>query len=212
MPLIAPWVDPAYSRVTVMQMAQYVPHKAFKIWHHIPRFFVTKGAPIIATSSGLLLQMSSQGGEATEDHSSLDANGRSVERDGVSRAERAEVSRHASRFLFNENTVGANSEALQCLRKDGSDWGVCSDYAQYAQMLAAREQSRDDRISIRAYFAATDALVGSRGQKYFEQCWQAPGVEAIDFVSTKVAGTNHDTLLESAEVWTAIFALVGERQ
>jgi hypothetical protein len=194
-----------------MQMAQYVPDKAFKLWHQIPRFFVTKGAPLIATSSGLLLQMSLKGGEPTEDHSSLDANGRSVEHDGTSRADRAEISRHASRFLFNENTVGANSEALQCLRKEGSDWGVCSDYAQYAQMLAAREQSMDDRISIHAYFAATDALVGSRGQKYFEQCWQAPGVEAIEFVSTNIAGTNHDSLMESADVWNAIFAVVGGR-
>ncbi|KAJ5122791.1 hypothetical protein N7448_003923 [Penicillium atrosanguineum] len=124
---LAPWVDTANSHVTVMQMAQYIPTKAFTLWHHIPRFFVTQGAPMLATSGGLIrkLTSTSRTGEATEEnHVSLDANGRSIEHDyGVLPAEQAELLRHALRFMYDENTVGANSEALQCLRKGDSDWG-----------------------------------------------------------------------------------------
>ena len=197
-----------------MQMAQYIPTKAFTLWHQIPRFFVTQGAPLLATSGGLVRKMTSRNSETTEEnHLSLDAHERSIDHEyGISRAEQAELFRLSLRFMYDENTVGANSEALQCLRKGDSDWGVCSDYAQCARMLADREQSMEGRVSIRAYFAATDALVGSRGQKYFETCWQAPGVEAIDFISTTVDGTDHDTLLQSEDVWSAILASISGRK
>ncbi|KAJ5647763.1 hypothetical protein N7490_004135 [Penicillium lividum] len=205
--LLAPWVDPDYSRVTVMQMAQYIPAKAFTLWHRIPRFFVTQAGPVVASSGALLRQMSPKSGVATEDNSSF------LEDYGISRTEQAELFRLAIPFMWEENTVGANSEALQCLRKsDGCDWGACSDYAQCAQVLAAREQSMDGQASLRVYFAATDALVGSRGQRYFEQCWQAPGVEAIDFISTTVDKSDHDTVMQSGEVWGAIFASISGRQ
>lgn len=209
--LIAPWVDPAHSRVTAMQMAQYVPAKAFTIWHHIPRFFVTQASPVLASSGALVRRMSpTSSNEAAENDLFVNANWRRVERDyGVPHSEQAELARLALRFMYTENTVGANSEALQCLRKsDGSSWGACSDYARCAQTLAARERSTDSRVSVRTYFAAKDAMVGSRGQKYFEECWQAPGVEAIEFVSTTVDGTDHDTLAQSVEVWEEIFSLI----
>ncbi|KAJ9209257.1 hypothetical protein DTO166G4_9130 [Paecilomyces variotii] len=212
--LLAPWVDPSCSRVTVVQIAQYVPAKAFTLWHHIPRFFATQAIPALALSGTLLRQISPRSGETAEDRSFLDANSRSVDRDySVSCAEQAELFRLVVPFMYAENTVGANSEALLCLRKsDGSDWGVCSDYAQCAQVLAAREQSTGGRVRLRTYFASKDALVGSRGQRYFEECWQAPGVEAIDFVSTTVDKTDHDTLMQSVEVWEAIFASMGGYQ
>lgn len=198
-----------------MQMAQYVPAKAFTLWHHIPRFVVTQVSPVLASSGALMRRMSMSSGvstsQAEEDASFLDANWRRVERDyGAPREESAELARLSARFMFAENTVGANSEALQCLRKgEGSDWGVCEDYASCAKTLAGREQARDDRVSVRAYFAEKDAMVGSRGQQYFEQCWQAPGAEGVTFVTKKVDGTDHDTLAQSVEVWEEIFSLVG---
>ncbi|EAW09560.1 alpha/beta fold hydrolase [Aspergillus clavatus NRRL 1] len=203
--LLAPWVDPAHSHVMAMQMAQYVPTKAFAVWHHIPRFFITQASPMLASSGALVRQISSNGNQTAEDRSFLDAQWRRVERDyGVPHEEQAEFARLALSYMFAENTVGGNSEALQCLRKDGVDWGVCSDYARCAQMLAAREQSTG--VTVRTYFATKDALVGNKGQKYFEECWQAPGMEAINFVSTTVKDTDHDTLVQSIGVWEEIFS------
>lgn len=207
--VIAPWVDLAHSRVTVMQMAQYVPTKAFAMWHLIPHFVVTQASPVLASSGAVVRRLSSQSSEAA-DRSFLDANWRRVERDyGVPHAEQAELARLAFRFMYEEDTVGANSEALQCLRKgDGSSWGACSDYAHCVQALAAGERSTGGRVSVRTYFAAKDALVGSRGQKYFEECWRAPGLEGIDYISTTIDGTDHDTLVQSVEVWEEIFSSV----
>lgn len=198
-----------------MQIAQYVPTKAFNLWHQVPRFFVTQATPMLASSKAFFRQISSQGGEAVEENrSSLHATDQSAERDdGVLRAEQAELFRLAVPFMYDESTVGANSEALLCLRKsDGSDWGVCSDYAQCAQTLAAREQSTDGRVSLRTYFAFKDALVGSRGARYFHECWKAPGVEVIDFISTTVDETDHDTVMQSVDVWEAIFASMTGRE
>ncbi|KAF4263221.1 hypothetical protein KXV89_000350 [Aspergillus fumigatus] len=199
---LAPWVDLAHSRVTVMQMAQYVPTKAFAMWHLIPHFVVTQASPVLASSGAVVRRLSSQSSEAA-DRSFLDANWRRVERDyGVPHAEQAELARLAFRFMYEEDTVGANSEALQCLRKgDGSSWGACSDYAHCVQALAAGERSTGGRVSVRTYFAAKDALVGSGGQKYFEECWRAPGLEGIDYISTTIDGTDHDTLVQSVEIW-----------
>jgi hypothetical protein len=195
-----------------MQMAQYIPTKAFAMWHLIPRFFVTQATPALASSGALVRRVSprsSSTSEAAKDRSFLDANWRRVERDyGVPHAEQAELARHVLRFMYKEDTVGANSEALQCLRKGNSSWGVCEDYARCVQTLVARERSVGGRVSVRTYFAAKDALVGSRGQKYFEECWRAPGLEGIDYVSTTVDGMDHDTVAQAVEVWEEIFSSV----
>ncbi|KAJ5902160.1 hypothetical protein N7495_002688 [Penicillium taxi] len=186
-----PWVDPAHSQVTTWQMAKYIPAKAFALWHHIPRFVVTQAGPVFA-SSNVLINMTRNSSKEPSDQGNT---------------EQAELSRLASRFMWDENTVGANSEALTCLRKGDSDWAACSDYAQCAQTLATRESSGGS-FKVRAYFAAKDAMIGGRGQRYFEQCWQAPGMDAIDFASKTVDGTDHDSLVESMEVWEAILSSI----
>ncbi|KAL3434501.1 Alpha/Beta hydrolase protein [Aspergillus tetrazonus] len=214
--LLAPWVDPAHSRVIAMQMAQQLPSKAFTFWHHIPRFFITQASPVLASSGAAVRQISmiSESGslnQTEEDRSFLDANWRRFEQDyGVPHGEQAELARLAARFMFAENTVGANSEALQCLRKGaGADWGACTDYASFALMISSIEQNAGRRVSLQAYFAAKDAMVGNRGQKYLEGCWRAHGVEeGVDFVSTTVDGTDHDTVAQSVDVWEAILTLV----
>jgi hypothetical protein len=194
--------------MTAMQMAQYVPTKAFAFWNKIPRFFVTQASPVLSASGALVRHMSPSGSsdphEMAEDLSFLNDNWRRVECDyGVPLLEQKELAQLAIRYMHTENTVGANSEAMQVLRKDGgSSWGVCSDYAECAQALAT------NRFTLHAYFAATDALVGKHGQKYFEECWQAPGVEAIDFVSTTIEGSDHDTVAQSVEAWEDIFSSI----
>ncbi|KAL4757864.1 alpha/beta fold hydrolase [Aspergillus foveolatus] len=214
--LLAPWVDPAHSRVTAMQMAQNLPSKAFTLWHHIPRFFITQASPVLASSGAAVRQISMISGigslnQTKEDRSFLDANSRRFEQDyGVPHGEQVELARLSARFMFAEDTVGANSEALQCLRKGaGADWGACTDYASFALMITSVERNAGRRVRLQAYFAAKDAMVGSRGQKYLEECWSAPGVEeGVDFVSTTVNGTDHDTVAQSVDVWEAIFTLV----
>jgi hypothetical protein len=56
-------------------------------------------------------------------------------------------------------------------------------------------------------------MIGKKGQDYFEKCWgQTRGGDlggVIDFESRTVAGTDHDSLVQSAEVWEGIFKVMG---
>ena len=167
-----------------MQMAQQLPSRAFTLWHHIPRFII-QASPVLASSGAAVRQISMISGSGslnqTEvDRSFLDANWRRFEQDyGVPHGQQAELARLAALFMFSENTVGANSEALQCLRKGaGADWRACTHYASFALMISSIEQNAGRCVSLQAY------LVGNRGQKYLEECWRAQGVEeGVGFVS-----------------------------
>ncbi|KAJ5106256.1 hypothetical protein N7456_002931 [Penicillium angulare] len=210
---MAPWVDIAHSQMTSMQMLQYIPEKAFSLWHHIPRFFVKKASPVLA-SSGTLLRSIAPSTSEEEDRTFLDANWRRLERDyGVPRKEAAELTNLVAQYMFTENTVGANSEALQCVRKgDGGNWGVCSDYAVCARRLVERAQLEGHGASgarIWAYHATKDAMVGSRGPKYFDGCWDvAVSGSKSSFESRTVEGTDHDTVCQAVEVWEEILSAV----
>ncbi|KAF7715270.1 Uncharacterized protein PECH_002109 [Penicillium ucsense] len=204
--VIAPWVDLKYSRVLSLRAASYIPSKAFGLWNEIPRFFVTQASPVVSASGAFVRYLSPSASSNSEDTASdvafLVANWRKVERDyGVPLSEQKELAQLVGRFLHTENTVGANSEAMQCLRKDGgTSWGVCSDYVDCAKALAT------EPFTLRAYFAETDALIGSKGQQYFENCWRGPGVEAIEFTSKTIPQSDHDTVFQSVEAWEDIFS------
>lgn len=190
-------------------MAQHLPQKAFAIWNLIPRFFVTQASPVLASSGALLCRMN-PASDTAEDLSFLNDNWRRIELDyGVPRSNQAELARLSIRFMHAEDTVGANSEAMQVLRKDvGTGWGVCLDYAICAQDLADHQAAPEAEFRVRAYFAEKDFLVGSRGKRYFEECWEEPGVDTIDSVSREIEGSDHDTIALSVEVWEEIFSLV----
>ncbi|RDW94175.1 alpha/beta fold hydrolase [Aspergillus mulundensis] len=215
---LAPWVDPAHSHVTSMQMAQYLPTKVFSLWHHIPRFVVTQASPMLASSGAVMRGISSvslpgtnNNTQAEEDKTFLDSNWRRIERDyGVPKEESAELSRLVVDALFKGETVGANDEALVCLKKGeaGSNWGACSDYRTCVRELGAREHAAGGELVVRVYFAEKDAMVGYKGQKYFEECWRAEGLQGIDFRSVVVKGTDHDTVSQAVEVWEEILRAV----
>ncbi|KAL2813992.1 Alpha/Beta hydrolase protein [Aspergillus granulosus] len=215
---LAPWVPPTHSHVTTMHLAQYIPSLAFKLWHHIPRFFITQATPVLASSETAMRKISAPSGtlfnqnQAEEDRTFLEANYRRVERDyGVSAVDQAELARLAVNYMFSEETVGANSEALQCLRKgEGAEWGAVGDYESCVKCFVGRERERgqeDERVRVRVYHAAKDAMVGRKGQEYFDGCWRDAG-DGVDFGSRWVEGTDHDTISQAAEVWEEVFRLV----
>lgn len=191
---------------------QYMPTKVFSIWNQLPRFFVTKASPVLATSGTFFRSLAPKSEkEAEEERNFMDYNYARIERDyGVPRKETAELSTLSAHYMFTENSVGANSEALYCLRKaEAKDWGVCSDYAQFAQTVA-KEQSPENKLTLRTYFAASDIMIGNQGKKYFEDCWQENS-ESINFVSKTVESSDHDTVSLCAEVWEDIFASVARQ-
>lgn len=215
-----------------MQAAQLLPVGAFGVWHLLPKFFAVHAGPAFASSGTFFTRLGSaispqqQGeGEGEGQREEGDENAKRLERDyGLGPDALGALRGATTRSMFAESTVGANSEALLCLRKGpGADWGCCGDYGAFVRQLAASEGERragavnadrsPARLKVRAYFAESDALTGTKGQEYVARCFESqidgPWVEAIDFAATTVPGTNHDSVIDHVATLEEIFVQAG---
>ncbi|KAJ5333964.1 uncharacterized protein N7506_007747 [Penicillium brevicompactum] len=208
--LIAPFVDPAHSGMKSLKAAQYIPTPAFKLWNHIPRLFLAQDGSATATSGEMVAKFSAMFSSGAEGEK--DKNRRYIEEHyGLSVDQQNEIDSAMMQFMFKENTVGANSEAMQCLRKESGSWGKCEDYEAYVRELVERERARErvgKPLKVKAYFAEEDSMIGKKGPPYFDKCWHQAGTggpeDVLVFESTTVSGTDHDSLVQSGTVWEEI--------
>jgi hypothetical protein len=190
--------------MTAWQLARYIPTKAFSVWNQIPQFFQT--SPLISSSGAVIASIKDKlpGGD---DDTMSERKRRLIEQEyGLDRDVQIELEKLTAKFIFKESTVGANEEALQCVRK-GAPWLECDDYAQFAKSFADSERRRGDasgKMRMRAYFAESDVMIGKTGQKYFENCFRR-FEDVLDFDSSTVLEENHDSLAFSPEVLARIF-------
>lgn len=215
----APWVDPAHSKVTAMQMMQYIPAQAFAAWHHIAPLLATSGV-VVNKASGIFA--SSTGSNSSQDTPQERNRQKLALEYDVPRDFQIELESLLGKKITEENTVGANSEALLCARKGkGWSWGECDDYATFVETLAGAERQKHQlnsqteshkKLKIRAYFAENDVMVGVGGQKYMEACWgrgEGSFSDILDFDSATIASTDHDSVVQSIEVLEKVFADAG---
>lgn len=202
-----------------MQMLQVLPTSVFGIWHHIPKVVLASGAAFDKISN--LLPSSS--GLNTAETPPLERNRQKIASEyGLPTELQKELQTLALKYMHSENTVGADSEALCCLRKGPAGlWGECDDYSVFVKKLAELERGRRaedgggnrERLRINAYFAETDAMIGKRGQSYMEDCWKGSGGnefhDALEFTTTTVKETDHDSVVQSVEVLRQIFLDAG---
>ncbi|KAK8082590.1 hypothetical protein PG996_001371 [Apiospora saccharicola] len=220
--LFAPFVHPTHSRVVYLQMAQWLPNQAFNAWHHIPRLVVTKAQPAFASSGAVFTKATSAilgkpGNSSDGGHSS-----RRIEKKyGVTRDLQTELDELIPKTMFEGQTVGADSEVMQCLKKGATGtWGECDDYPTYIRNLAELERSRGleegkARVKVRIYFAETDAMIGQRGKMYLEECWagnEGEFEDCIDFAAESIEGADHDTVCRKLKVLEAIFHEAGGKK
>ncbi|KAF9247422.1 hypothetical protein LCP9604111_6121 [Penicillium roqueforti] len=207
--VLAPFVDPAKSGMTSLKIAQYIPAPVFKLWHHIPRLFLANDASATATSGEMIAKFSasfpSKSGDDQAKNSLYIAQNYGLDID-----QQKEIDSLMMQGMFKEDTVGANSEALQCLRKEPNTWDKCEDYEVFVRELVELERGREGPpLKVQALFAESDSMSGKKGQAYFERCWHqmndGDSEGAIEFDSRVVSGTDHDSLVPSAEVWESIF-------
>lgn len=208
-----------------MQLARYVPVSAFSVWNLIPQFFVLKAGPALASSGAVVTKASHMvsGVSVSQDASELDKNRQKIEKDyGMPRDLQAKVEKQVFKRMCDESTVGANSEALQCLKKSDSSWGCCSDYVEFTKELAQMERMRKSAetggsecqpLKIRAYFAEEDAMIGKKGQQFVEECWNGKELgnmqDVFDFESTTVSKSDHDTVVQLVDVLAEVFIEAG---
>jgi len=150
----------------------------------------------------------------------LERNRQRVEREyGLDVELQRELATLSFKAIFGENTAGANSEALQCLRKGPVGlWGDCEDYGVFVGKVAEVERGRGSRdggekLRIRVYFAESDALIGKKGQRYMEECWTGSGggefQDVHNFTTTTIGETDHDNVVQSLECLEQIFTSAG---
>ncbi|KAK1147330.1 hypothetical protein N8T08_001407 [Aspergillus melleus] len=125
-------LHPERPRITSMQMAQFLPTRVFSIWNQIPKFLLLTATPVLESSGTIVNKVSSVSGTAPSGASSAQAerNRDRVESEhGLLKEVQKELEPLTWRFMFEENTQGANDEALQCLCKGpAGSWGICEDY------------------------------------------------------------------------------------
>lgn len=90
------------------------------------------------------------------------------------------------------------------MQREGKDWGVysslpsCIDLLRSTYTPQSLDGSSTPTLTLRAYFAESDALIGKGGQKYFEKCWKEGNVEGegtVRFEAKIVEGTDHDSIV-----------------
>jgi hypothetical protein len=196
--------------MTSLKAAQFIPASAFKLWHHIPRLFLAQDGSATATSGAAVAKFSAMLSPSTTEQ--RDKNRRYIEENyGLGLDRQVEIDSAMMQNMFKEDTVGANSEALQCLRKKPDTWGVCEDYDVFVKKFLELEKERGRSgvpLKVQTYFAEEDSMSGKKGQAYFEKCWaQAEAGDlgtVLKFESTTIPGSDHDGLVQSAEVWERI--------
>jgi hypothetical protein len=240
--LFAPWVLPTHSKMALWQISSLLPAPIIGKLASIAKIVNNNVMPLIALSGGL----SSPGLHSTpapvlipltpttprsraasvgshESYNGLDLDDANVVK---------ELRDYIAMFLFAESIDGVSADAQLFLNKPRSvPW--CSPSLEWSDIdhfvpLLSKVMKEDGRLdghtrtlTIDAFHAASDHMVGKRGQDWFNSCWKgssSPSArsglsepvqqyshQGYDYRSEVVESTDHDNLVDSAfgasEVW-----------
>ena len=150
-------------------------------------------------------------GSNPDETKAVEVNRRKIEAGyDLSRDFQAELDTELPKRIFSESTIGANREALLCLKKGPEGlWGVCDDYKDFLKRLVEKEREETSKVKVRVFFAAEDSMIGVKGREYMDCCWKEQ--DELDFESRIVANTDHDSVLQSIEVLESVFREVASR-
>ncbi|KAI9687397.1 MAG: hypothetical protein M1820_010466 [Bogoriella megaspora] len=217
---MVPWVHGSNSDVMLPYIAAKLPSKMIGSFDGLHRFIQLKINPTLGWSGGIINSVTDivQNPPAESNMEPSDA----AEKYGVDEDTAKSLSKLMQRYMLAEETSATNEELLLCLQKAGATtWGIAEDYEKCMRELATRERERIEdspesqhaKLHIRAYFASSDIMIGkSKGPAYFEQCWRQEGMsDVVDFESTIVPDTNHDTVISDYKK-TAVRAIFKELQ
>ncbi|ATY64477.1 alpha beta hydrolase fold-1 [Cordyceps militaris] len=221
--LLAPWVDPQHSKMTMMQVAQYIPSPAYSLFNGLSRF-AARGMLTTVSSSEAVFNAFGMGQRSEAEEQTVQSwqqdNSLKLEREcGLSTKIQGALQLQTVEHIFSENTSGSSDEARHCARKaTRGSWGKADNYQVFVQELAQQERVRNEshaerastaKLRVMAFFAATDHIIGEGGRQYVEKCWKgSPGEfdDAFEFSHKTVVGSGHDELVVGFDVWKEIVA------
>ncbi|KAB8664834.1 hypothetical protein FH972_026258 [Carpinus fangiana] len=193
--LLAPWVHPAQSGVLAMKAVTCIPNFVMGAWSDVNRFVASKIMPATSWSTGFF----------SRDDEKVDPKLRQAieETCGQTYEEVCQESKLLNKYRMAENMKGGNDEALVCAKKAGpGTWGLCEDYPKFLELLKAKYadaslgmRGEPTKLKVQVFLAESDFMIGEKGGSYFEGCWRDASLsESVDFESSTVPGTNHDSV------------------
>lgn len=99
---------------------------------------------------------------------------------------------------------GVSADATLCMQRTAEDWDAYSSLPSCIALLRTTcppqspDASSTGTLTLKVYFAESDALIGKGGQRYFEQCWKEGNVDGegkVAFEARVVEGADHDSIV-----------------
>ncbi|KXJ96209.1 hypothetical protein Micbo1qcDRAFT_231293 [Microdochium bolleyi] len=206
--LCVPWVHPSHSRASLMSTAHMLPAAAIATIDVLSTFFVATLQPVTGFSGGILNALTGSLGMAKK---LTIVDGADADDVAFEDAALPEIASHA----FRHGAKGMGQEAVMLLKRAGGAdvWGSWLDIDSYVPILAsqirpdtaaAMEQSSvqgsqaSRTLKMQVFYAEQDNMIGTKaGPKWFDECWSPDQRgDAIEYSSTVVPGTSHDTVLD----------------
>ncbi|KAK2609201.1 hypothetical protein QQS21_002283 [Conoideocrella luteorostrata] len=204
--LMAPWVDVEHSGSKLMQTVRLIPNALFGSWNTVAKTIARNIAPAIGSSLAFTGKCLQRIRPATSDEPEPSMNRLHWQREyGLSSEFLDVVIEMVVSDMFLENTAGANSEARQCLKKEGKGMrGVYEELDVFVQDLVAQERNRaqEGKLRVKVFFAEDDVMIGKGGQRYMDACWdhESEFADVLEYSSATVENTDHDNVIMTAAV------------
>ncbi|KAM3511276.1 hypothetical protein MY11210_005077 [Beauveria gryllotalpidicola] len=210
--IAGPWILPAQSGVISMRIAQSLPAAVISRSESVARFMKTAinpalgaGASAVSSLFGVVSRSIGVGAAAPQPDSQPETDGEMEMRLRPTLLSRA----------YDENLQGLGADAVLMMHKvadaDGGDGGVAGwsdwgDYEAYVPRLAEALRASGRRLTVDAFHAETDSMVGDYGDEgstWFDACWAADrcGDGAIVYSASCVDDADHDL------VWSIKFGV-----
>jgi len=175
-------------------------------WDNLVGLITNQVSPTLASSSGGLSAFAGflRGKDGNETKKNVEEEEMKCEEGyGMSLSVKKELEKMTLKYIFKENTKGANDEARMCLKStEGCGWDACEDSPEFVKNLKQSWEKKTDgeggkvKLKVKIVFAEEDALIGKKGMEYFKECWtQEKCGRGIEVECVQTEGTNHDSVL-----------------
>ena len=212
-------MDGACSEAPLISALQGLPVFSFVAWNKLANFFVTKASVVTGASAGVLTNLARALVPGNNEPSEAEKNRAFIESNyGLKNDVQVELEKIVVQGMFGEETVGANREALMCLKKGPSGlWGEADDMRLLVRNMASRERDtkgeRQGKLRVKIFFAESDVMTGKKGQDYFQSCWIGEDgdenrEDCFDIKTKTIGKSDHDSVLTSAEALEEMFQAV----
>ncbi|KAI9739349.1 MAG: hypothetical protein M1834_007562 [Cirrosporium novae-zelandiae] len=195
--LFSPWVHYDHSGVGFLRLAGMLPENFVGKFDSINRFVLRNINPALQFSAGPI-SASMTGARPALPSDEARAY---TAADKEEREYKETLSALVMDNLFAESTLGANDEALLCLKAREGLWNAFEDEDDAILKIAKQEQKRQQEghveLEVRVFFPEKDVLCSHKGQGWFDSCWREEEVRKyLDYRSEWVAGADHDSVVD----------------